>query len=78
MTRRFLLALGVAIMACGASYALASEGSPRDSGEAGDNGCKSKVNKADPEKQLEMVFGPKAFEKAFEVKSEKTEQKEKS
>ena len=44
------------------------------------NGCKTRVAKADAEKQLEICFHDKAFQKAFAVKKEKPEkdhQKEK-
>lgn len=38
------------------------------------NNCKAKVAKAEPAKQIEMVFG-KAFDKAFQAKKEKKQDK---
>lgn len=38
------------------------------------NNCKGKLTKAEPAKQAEMVFG-KAFDKAFQVKKEKKQDK---
>ncbi len=38
-------------------------------------GCKGKVAKADDDKQLELVFGEKAFQKGFEVIKKKTDKK---
>ncbi len=38
-------------------------------------GCKAKVAKAEAKDQIEMVFGAKAFEKAYKLKKEKSGKK---
>jgi len=41
-------------------------------------GCQKKVAKAEPEKQLELIFSSKAFKKAFALKKEPAKKKEKA